>query len=77
MKVRTLFCDLLCGASYRTLMILIGGSSSPDVDPGSSRSITLRLHEDHMSLRVKIPEYSLLGRLAAEKGRPVKQLLVC
>ena len=68
MKVRTLFTDLLCSASHRTLMILIGGSSSPNIDSGGFRSIALRLNEDYMPLRVKIPEYGLLGRLAAEKG---------
>ena len=76
LTARTLFTGLLRGASNRTLMILIGGSSSPNVAPGCPRSITLWLHEDHMPLRVKIPKNGLLGRLAAEEGRPVKQLLV-
>ena len=77
MKVRTLFTDLLRGASHWTLMILIGGSTSPNVDSGGSRSISIGLHEEHMPLRVKIPEDGLLGRLTAEKGLPVKYLLVC
>lgn len=67
MNVRTLFTDLLSGASNRALMILIGGSSSSNVDPGGSRSIALRLHEDHMPLRVKISEDGLLSCIAAEK----------
>ena len=74
---RTLFTGLLSGATYWTLMILIGGSSSPYIASGGPRSITLSLHEDNMPLRVKIPEDGLLGRLAAEERRPVKQLLVC
>jgi hypothetical protein len=77
LMARTLFTGLLSGATYWTLMILIGGSSSPNVASGGPRSITVWLHEDHMPLRVKIPEDGLLGCLAAKKRRPVKQLLVC